>query len=209
MKNRIIALALLCCLTAFTTGVSVISADEPNVGVLRLYSVQYPKQAAPSSQISFILDAEYAVRDNASIKASLFAGTIDHLGSELWHSEPVQVSGGGDQLWTVNLTAPASEGNWEMTAFTYYEEAGKWHYYNDTTQGLGFLQFAVKVAKLTQLEVDLGVSGVQVQAGGSSAETAKNGTITVCFPVGENVTVKVPSVVLLPNSTAGYLPRMA
>lgn len=201
MKNRLIILALLLCVTALTTGVSVINAEEPNVGVLHVYSVQYPRQTAPSSRTSFTIDVQYAVHENASIKASLFAGTTDHLGSELWHSEPVQVSGGGDQLWTVNLTAPASEGDWQLTAFAYYQEAGQWHYYNDTDQGPGFLEFAVKVAELTQLEVDLGVSGVQVQAGNFSAMTGKNGAITMRFPVGENVTVKVSSVVLLPNST--------
>jgi hypothetical protein len=201
MNKQIITVMVLCCVMALTVSVSGVSAEDPNVGVLRIYDVQYPRQVAPSSHVSFTIDIEYAVRDNASIKSNLFEGTLNHLGPELWHSDPVQVSGGGDQLWAVNLSAPTVEGEWMLTVFTYYQEGGAWHYYNDTDQGPGFLQFNVKVAKLTQLVVDLGVSGTQVQVGDSSGRTASDGTYKHQFPVGENVSVSVPAVLILENST--------
>jgi hypothetical protein len=217
MNNRsAVALTILLSIMMLMVGLSTIAAGEDvNVGLLRV-SVQHPRFAAPSSHVSFLVDVEYAVHDNATIKSSLFSGTLHQLGPELWHSESVPIQGPilGDKTWTVDLTAPANEGEMQFVAIAYYQNAGKysandttnnqtsaWSYYNDTDYGPSFLEFTVKISQTAQLEVDLSVSNVAVRMGDSTAKTSAEGAVASQFNVGENVTVSVPEVLPLENST--------
>jgi hypothetical protein len=217
MNNRsVVALIILLSIMMVMVGFSTVAADEDvNVGLLRV-SVQHPRFAAPSSHVSFLVDVEYAVHDNATIKSSLFGGTLNQLGPDLWHSEAVPIQGPilGDLTWTVDLTAPANEGEMQFVAFAYYQNVGKyspndttnnqtsaWSYYNDTDHGPSFLEFTVKISKTAQLEVDLGVSNVAVRMGDSTAKTSGEGAVASQFNVGENVTVSVPQVLPLQNLT--------
>jgi len=217
MNNRsVVALTILLSIIMLMVGLSAIAADEDvNVGLLRV-SVQHPRFAAPSSHVSFLVDVEYAVHDNATIKSSLFSGTLDQLGPDLWHSEAVPIQGPilGDKTWTVDLTAPANEGEMQFVAIAYYQNTGKyspndttdnqtsaWSYYNDTDHGPSFLEFTVKISQTGQLEVDLGVSNVAVRMGDSTSKTSGEGAVASQFNVGENVTVSVPEVLPLDNST--------
>lgn len=206
MNNRgVVALTILLSIMTLMMGLSAIAAGEDvNVGLLRV-SVQHPRFAAPSSHLSFLVDAEYAVHDNATIKSSLFSGTLHQLGPGLWHSETVPIQGPilGDKTWRVDLTAPANEGEMQFVAIAYYQnnQTSAWSYYNDTDYGPSFLEFTVKISRTAQLEVDLGVSNVAVRMGDSTAKTSGEGTVASQFNVGENVTVSVPEVLPLDNST--------
>lgn len=175
--------------------------EEPNVGLLRIADVKHPRQVAPSAKISFAVDVEYAIRFNATVRSSLFEGAKGNLGSELWHSDPTLVSGGGDQIWPVNLTAPASEQEWTLTAFAYYLEDGQWKYYNDTDQGPGFAQTKVKIAPLATLEIDVGVPEATIDVDGAAQKTMASGNIKMQLPVGTNHQISVDSTLLLKNST--------
>ena len=53
-----------------SAGTSVVLADEPNVGILRVDSFQVPREVAPNSVFSVTLDVEYGLHlrpNNATI----------------------------------------------------------------------------------------------------------------------------------------------
>ena len=182
-------------------GVPFAFADEPNVGLLRVAEVQHPRQVAPSSKFSLEVDVEYAIHTNATIKSALFRGSLGNLGSELWHSDQIVVSRGGDRIWTVNLTAPPTEQDLVLTAFAYYLKDGAWQYYADKYQGPGSAELTIKVAKLATLEVDLGIPNVTVKVDNSSGKTSNVGTVAIQLPVGIAHAISVPSLLTFENST--------
>jgi hypothetical protein len=182
-------------------GVSIASAQEPNVGLLRVVAVQHPRQVAPSIRFLLVIDVEYAIRFNATIKSVLFQGSVGNLGPELWSSDELVLRGGGDRLWKVNLTAPSTEGDWALTAFAYYLEAGKWQYYADDYRGTGFAEMTIRVASLATLEIDLGTPNVTVKADNSSEKTSNIGSIALQLPVGLVHEVSVPPFLSFENST--------
>ena len=105
------------------------------------------------------------------------------------------------RFWNVTLQSPFAEEEWLLTAFAYYRNGNDWTYYNDSLHGPGFLQVNVKVARLANLLVNLGLAGVSVAMGNSTVETAGNGEATLQFPVGATYDVDTPSIVVLENST--------
>ena len=207
-------MVLLAALALF--GVSFATADQPpsqpNVGLLRVAVVQHPRQVAPSSQFSLVVDVEYAIHTNATIKLSLFQGSLGNLGSDLWNSDEIVVSKGGDKLWTVNVTAPTTEQDLVLTAIAYYLKDGVWQYYSDNYQGPGFVELTIKVAKLATLEVDLGIPNVIVKVDNSSGTTSNAGSVALQLPVGVTHVVSVPNLLTFENSTrlvfAGWKDRM-
>jgi hypothetical protein len=201
VRRKLVALVLALWIVGLMRGASIAAAGEFNVGILRIVGVTHPRQLAPSAKASFVIEVEYGIRMNATIKSSLFEGLPGSLGVELWHSEPAVVSGGGDKLWVVNLTAPSTERNWLLTVFAYYQEGGKWKYYNDSAQGPGYAEIKVKVAALASLEIDLGFSNVSLSVDNVTERTSAAGMVSLQLPVGQSHTLSVPSVVLLENST--------
>ena len=193
-------------------GVSFATADQPNVGLLRVADVRHPQQVAPSSQFSLVVDVEYAIHTNATIKSTLFQGSLGNLGSPLWNSDQIVVSKGGDRLWTVNLTAPPTEQNLVLTAIAYYLKDGSWQYYSDNYQGPGFAELTIKVAKLATLEVDLGIPNVTVKVDNPSGTTSNVGSLALQLPVGVIHEVSVPGLLTFENSTrlefAGWKDRL-
>ena len=200
-SRELVAAVLVFLVAVSMSGLSVALAEEPNVGLLRVSDVRHPRQVAPAAQVSFVIDVEYAIRFNATVRTSLFDGSPGNLGAELWHSDPLVLSAGGDQLWTANLTAPSSEGEWTLTAFAYYFEKGEWKYFTDPDQGPGFAQTKLKVAPLAALEIDLGLSDIPVKVDGSTARTSSLGTVTVQLPVGVAHQITVQLALLFDNST--------
>jgi len=200
-SRELVAAVLVFLVVASMSGLSVALAEEPNVGLLRVSDVRHPRQVAPAAQVSFVIDVEYAIRFNATVRTSLVDGCPGNLGAELWHSDPLLLSAGGDQLWTANLTAPSSEGEWALTAFAYYFEKGEWKYFTDPDQGPGFAQTKVKVAPLAALEIDLGLSDIPVKVNGSTASTSSLGSVTLQLPVGVAHQITVESILLFDNST--------
>ena len=200
-SRELVAAVLVFLVAVSMSGLSIALAEEPNVGLLRVSDVRHPRQVAPAAQVSFVIDVEYAIRFNATVRTSLFDGSPGNLGAELWHSDPLVLSAGGDQLWTANLTAPSSEGEWTLTAFAYYFEKGEWKYFTDPDQGPGFAQTKLKVAPLAALEIDLGLSDIPVKVDGSTARTSSLGTVTVQLPVGVAHQITVQLALLFDNST--------
>ena len=184
-------------------GTTLAAAQETvNVGVLRVERVEHPRQVAPSAQFSLVIDVEYAIRTNATAKVALVEGTLNNTGVELWHSEDTVLTQGGDKLWTVNLTAPATEQtDWTLTVFAYYLQDGKWQYFTNDSQGPGFAEIKMKVARLATLEIDLPVSGITVQVDNVTAKTSALGTFALPLPVGETHEVAVPKIQQFENST--------
>jgi hypothetical protein len=159
-----------------------------------------------------VVDVEYAIHTNATIKSTLFQGSLGKLGSPLWNSDQIVVSKGGDRLWTVNLTAPPTEQDLVLTAIAYYLKDGVWLYYSDNYQGPGFAELTIKVAKLATLEVDLGIPNVTVKVDNSSGTTSNVGTLALQLPVGVTHEVSVPGLLTFENSTrlvfAGWKDRV-
>lgn len=184
-------------------GMSVAAAQETvNVGLLRVERVKYPRQVAPSALFSLVIDVEYAIRTNATAKVALFEGSRGNPGVELWHSDDAILTQGGDKIWGVNLTAPSTERtDWTLTVFAYYLQDGKWQYFTDESQGPGFVEIKLKVARLATLQIDLGASDVPVQVDNITAKTSRLGTFALALPVGVTHEITVPLVQQFENST--------
>jgi hypothetical protein len=179
----------------------MISAQNQNMGVLRVAKVQYPRQVAPSSKFSMVIDVEYAFHVNGTIRASLFEGALKNLGSRLWESGPIGLIGGGDKVWVVNLTAPSDEREWALTIIAYYLDAGKWNYYDDAFSGLGYAEVALKIATLAELQVDLGTPNIPVTLDASTNLTSATGQVRMLLPVGKSYQIAIAPAVQFENST--------
>jgi hypothetical protein len=178
-----------------------IAAPEPNVGRLKVAGVEHPRQVPPSARFSLIIDAEYAIHESGTVKASLFEGSLRDLGSRLWESDSVALTGGGDRVWVVNLTAPSMERNWSLTVIVFYLDAGRWSFYNDSNSGPGYAEMTLKVAKLAELEVNLGTPNLPVTVNASTQLTSKTGQVEFQLPVGQFYQIATPPVVQFDNST--------
>lgn len=184
--------------------VSLVAAqvEEENVGALKIYSVQYPRQVAPAAPFSLVIDVRYAIHLNSTVKLVVFEGSRTSLGTQLWQSGDTLLTQGGDKLWALNLTAPPVERTkWTLTAFVYYLENRTWQYFTDNYRGPGFAEITIKVAKLATLQIDLGVPALVVQVDGSSGKTSNAGEFTLTLPVGVSHQVTVPSVQQYENGT--------
>jgi len=175
-------------------------ADEPSLGRVRISSFVCPTQVAPSEMFSVKLDVEYEIVTNASVRAAIFVG-MGNASTPLWQSDVAIVSGGGDEVWTLNFTAPPTEGTLELSAYAYYFDNGAWNFYNDTILGPGFKQVAIKIARYATLQVELGVPGIEVAIGNLSETTTQFGSATASLLVGTEYPLSVPAVLEYPNST--------
>ena len=183
-------------------GVRAASAQvSPAVGLLRVSGIDYPRQVAPSASFAAVIDVQYATQTNATIKANLYEGSVNATGSKLWESQPTLITGGGDQIWTVNLTAPSQEENWSLTVFAFYLDSGVWNYYNDSYHGPGYYEMTLKVAPNAELDVDLNAPGIQVAVNSSSQTTSATGEAMMQLPVGQDYRITVPTTVQFENST--------
>ncbi len=180
----------------------VASAEEPSVGILRVYSFAGPKQVAPSSVFIVTLDVEYAVHgpENATIRGAIYEGNAD-FGSAVWQSEPEIVNGGGDKVWSINLTAPQTERSITLVAFAYYLDQGSWKYYNNSINGPSFRQLTIKIATTASLEVGLGAPSLEFSIDDMSLKTGADGDAHTRLPVGTTHVVSVPPIVEFQNST--------
>jgi len=200
--RRSTLLAILLFLLTFST--IAVYAQETNVGLLRVASFQSPRQVAPNSVFSVNLDVEYAIHgpDNATIRAAIYNNAfVENQTSPLWQSNSVSVTGGGDRVWNVSLTAPTREGAMQLIAFAYYLNGNVWQYYNDSVHGPGYEQLSVKVARTASLEIDLSEAGLQVTIANSTQQTSSSGSTEIMLPVGETYSLSVPLQVQLQNST--------
>ena len=202
-QSRWLGFLLILLIAVPVLGMSVAAAQETvNVGLLRVERVNYPRQVAPSALFSLVIDVEYAIRTNATAKVALFEGSRGNPGVELWHSDDTILTQGGDKIWEVNLTAPSTERtDWTLTVFAYYFQDGKWQYFTDNSQGPGFAEIKLKVARLATLQIDLGASDVPVQVDNITAKTSGVGTFALALPVGVIHEVTVPLVQQFENST--------
>ena len=203
LTGRSAVLVILTLMFAIST--TTVHAQESNVGMLRVASFQSSRQIAPGTVFSVILDVEYAIHgpENATIRAAIYHGIpVENQTSPLWQSDSETVIGGGDKIWNVSLTAPASEGELQLTAFAYYLDGNVWRYYNDSLQGPGYEQLSVKVSRTATLEVDLGGAGLQVTVANTTQQTSTSGsTEQITLPVGKTYSISVPQQVQLQNST--------
>ena len=179
-----------------------VRASEPNVALLRVDSFRTPRQVGPNNVFPVSIDAEYAlygIPDNASIRAAIYTGAVD--GTPLWQSDPVFVHGGGDYIWQVNLTSPTTEGNLTLTAYAFYFEEGTWHFYDNSTNGPGYREATIKIAKNATLNIDLGIPNAPVSIANSLITTSYSGNATETLAVGESYIVSVPGTLDLGNGT--------
>jgi hypothetical protein len=181
----------------FTVGVF---ADDQSLGRVRIASFVGPRQVAPDTAFSLSLDVEYEVRVATTIRAAIFAGLLN-VGASLWQSDNASVAGGGDKVWTINLTAPSVEGTIQFSSYAYYLDSGVWKFYNDTVLGPGYAQVTIKVSRYATLRVDLGVAGLAVTLGNSSDTTSQVGDLNATLLVGMPYQLSVPSDQEYQNST--------
>lgn len=195
-------IVLIFIMLIFSFSAAAVTAEEPNVGLLRLYAFRTPSQVAPNSPFSASVDVEYALHgpDNATIKSAVYAGVINDS-SPIWQSSPVVVTGGGDMIWNVSLTAPAAEGYLKLTAYAFYLDAGTWKFYDNSLNGPGFKEVTIKVAKTASLDVELGIPGISVSVGGTAVQTSATGEVRMILPVGTTYVLSVPSTVDFQNMT--------
>jgi hypothetical protein len=180
-----------------------VSAQEPNVGILRVYSFQAPREVAPSSIFSVNLDVEYGLHgrpDNATIRAAIYRGDANYS-EPLWQSNPEIVRGGGDKTWSINLTSPSTEGYLNLIAYAFFLDQGAWKFYNNSLNGPGFSQVTIRIGKTATLDVELGTSGVPVSIGTMMVKTSSNGDARMMLLVGSTYAISVAPAVDFQNST--------
>jgi len=194
----IVALILI-----FSAGTAVVLADEPNVGLLRVYSFQVPREVAPNSVFSATLDVEYDLHlrpNNATIRAAIYKGNLN-FSEALWQSSPVTVSLGGERIWNVSLTSPSTDGEFTLTAVAYFLDQGTWRFFNNSINGPGISQAVIIVGKTASLDVSLGAVGVSVVVGNQTIATSSNGDAQTMLFVGNTYVVSVQPLVEFQNST--------
>jgi hypothetical protein len=149
------------------------------------------------------LDVEYAIQglpNNATIRGAIYSGSINSS-SPLWESNPTSVSNGGDEVWSLTLTAPASEGFFNLTAYALFLDNGTWTYFTNPVNGPGFSQMTVKVGKTANLDINVGAPGIGVTVDGATEQTSSNGDASFAVAVASSPLVSVPPIVDLQNST--------
>ncbi len=197
-SERRLTLSLLILLVTLSLNITSLSAQSPNVGRLRIARFQSPRQVAPNSLFLVSLDVEYAVRENATMRAAIFR-TADN--SQLWQSDVTKIAGGGDKVWDIKLSAPPVETMMQLSAYAYFQDNGVWKYYNGTLNGPGSRQISIKVAKNANMQIDLGVGGVQFTVSNMPEKTSPEGSMVITLPVGDSYTISLPQSVELGNST--------
>jgi hypothetical protein len=80
-------------------------------------------------------------------------------------------------------------------------DSGVWKYYNDTLYGPGYTQTQIKVARNANIQIELGVPGIQLAVGNRTERTSQTGREVITLPVGTTYMVSVPSIVQFENST--------
>ncbi len=187
----------------FSTHFSVASAEEPNVGVLRVRSFKVPSEVAPVSIFPVTLDVEYNLHRrpaNATIRAAIYIGDIN-FSNPIWQSDPVIVMEGGDQIWHANLTSPATEGSLRLTTCAYYLDEDGWRFYNNTLNGPSFMQATIRIGKTASLDISLGVVGLHVSIDNSTVVTSSSGDAQTMLFVGGTYLVSVAPTVEFQNAT--------
>ncbi len=192
--------AILVVTMLLSFGTNQVFADDQNLGRVRIASFAYPRQVTPGKMFSVNLDVEYEVRTDVAIRGAIFE-VIANASTPLWQSDATRVSGGGDKVWIINLTAPLVEGTLQLSAYAYYLENGVWKFYNDTVLGPGFRDASVKVAPNANLQVELGVPGVGLKVGNLSETTSQAGEVGITLLVGTTYSLSVPYILEYENST--------
>jgi hypothetical protein len=200
-KTGSILLVLFISLTLLSAFAAV--SATPNLGMLRVSSFICPRQVAPGATFPVSLDVEYAIQglpNNATIRGAIYPGDINSS-SPLWQSKPASVSNGGDEVWNITLTAPRSQGLFNLTAYALFLENGTWTYFTNPINGPGFSQLTVKLSNTANLDVNVGEAGIGVTVNGITVQTSAAGDAT--FPVAgsANPLVSVPQTVEFQNST--------
>ena len=195
----IVALSCSTLATVFSSTVPV-PAQSPKVGLLRVAQVRSPRQVAPGSAFSIELDVEYAVREPSIIRAAIFR-TVNNASDQLWRSNEMNVTGGGDEIWVINLDAPSVDSTIRLSIYAYYLDNGLWRFFNDTVGGPGNLQLLIKVAENANLQIELGIPGIQFTVGNLTGRTSTAGDAVTTLPVGQNYTLTLPRMVEWGNST--------
>ncbi len=191
---------ILVVIMSLSFGTNQVFADDQNLGRVRIASFVGPRQVAPGKIFSVNLDVEYEVRTDVTIRGVIFE-VVANASTPLWQSDAARVSGGGDKVWAINLTAPLTEGTLQLSAYAYYLENGVWKFYNDTVLGPGFRDVSIKVARNANLQVELGVPGVELKLGNLSETTSRVGEVGFTLLVGTTYPLSVPYVLEYENST--------
>ena len=195
----------------FSLNTIIVSAEEPNVGILRVRSFQTPREVAPNSVFSVKLDVEYGVHgrpENDTFRAVIYR---DDVNDPIWQSESVIIwwtgpsssssPWGGDKIWNVNLTSPSAQGSFKLTAYAYYFDDGVWRFFNDSLNGPGFRQVSVRIGKTANFGVELGTPNVPVSIDNVTVKTSGNGDAKMTLFEGNTYVVSVPPVVEVQNLT--------
>lgn len=196
--NRTRLMLLILLLSLLPINIPAI-AQSPNVGLLHVVRLQSPRQVPPGSVFTVKIDIEYAVRQNATIRAAIFRG-VDQS-EMIWQSDSLFVSGGGDKSWTINLTAPPTDGALQLSAYAYYRDGNQWLYLNDTTQGSSYKQITIRVSLNANLQIQLNAPEIQLTIGNLTERTSKSGDVTITLPIDRTYPISVPPIVQLQNST--------
>jgi len=176
-----------------------VAAQAVNVGQLHVVEFRTPRQVSPNSIFTVKLDVEYAVHENATIRAAIFKGAGQS--DLIWQSDALLIRGGGDQVWETNITAPPTDGTLQLSAYAYYRDGSQWKYLNDTDHRSSYKQVSIRVSKNANLQIQLNKPNLQLTVENLTQKTSEAGDVTITLPVGNTYTISVPSTMQLQNST--------
>ena len=184
--------------------IATVSAT-PNIGMLRVSSFLCPREVVPGATFPVSLDVEYAIQglpNNVTIRGAIYPGSINSS-TPLWQSNPTSVSNGGDEVWNLTLTAPTSEGFFNLTAYALFldNDTGTWTYFTNPVNGPGVSQTTVKIGKTANLDINVGAPGIVVTVDAATEQTSSNGEASFVVAVASSPLISVPPIVEFQNST--------
>jgi hypothetical protein len=187
----------------FAPSIGAVFGQQVNVGMLRVASFLCPREVAPDAIFPLSLDVEYAIRglpDNVTIRSAIYSGSMGSS-TPLWESDPTFVSDGGDKVWNLTLTAPASEGVFNLTAYAFFRANGTWVFFDNSVNGPGFRQATVKISKTANIDIFVGAQDVDVSIANVTVKTSSSGDASMTVAVGSAPLVSIPRIVEFQNST--------
>jgi len=147
---------------------------------------------------------EYAFHDYFQIRAAIYEGATGILANPLWEGQTELLGGVSEQTYSVQLKSPASEGQWVLTGYAFFQNDSAWTYFTDQERGPGFIEMSIKVADNAKLTLQTPHANMSVSVDGADFSTDQDGILVRDVKVLTKHSVAVPSNVSLGEDWRAY-----
>jgi len=160
--------------------------------LLRIVSVEYPRQVPRSHSFAVEIRVEYAFRDYSDIYAAIYESPQGKLERLLWRSDTEHLIRVGDRTYQIQLKSPSIEKQWLLTAYVFFRNVTGLFYFTDREHGPGFAEVSIKVADNAKLTVHTPYGNVPIWVDGTERFTDANGFLVNDVRVLAEHTIAAP-----------------